>query len=57
MNTPIEERTIDDLKFSVCLPKTIAIRELQERMTDREAIRAVLNEPVIFCSDALETKH
>jgi hypothetical protein len=52
MATPIEEKTIDDLKFSVCLPHDVAVSMLQRRMTDHEAIRAVLSEPVEFLRTA-----
>jgi ATP-dependent Lhr-like helicase len=48
MLTPIEEKALADLKFSVCLPKTLGVRELQERLTDRAAIRAVLSEPAAW---------
>jgi len=52
LRTPIEEKALVDLKFSVCLPKALGVRELQERLTDRAAIRAVLEEPVAWRTDA-----
>lgn len=52
MTTPIRDESIDDLKFSACLPRDLAIRELQLRLTDRDAIRRVLAEPVSFVTDA-----
>ncbi len=44
MRAPIEDRAIDDLKFSTCLPRATARRELEERLTDRRAVAAVLAE-------------
>ena len=46
MATPVDDKTLDDLKFSVCLPRQIATDMLRRRMTDRAAIRSVLSEPV-----------
>lgn len=48
MMSPVDDRAIDDLKFSVCLPRDLAVRELEVRLTDAPAIRAVLAEPVTF---------
>lgn len=48
MVTPIEAKTIDSLKFSACLPPDMATRELQERLTDRSSLKAVLGEPATF---------
>jgi ATP-dependent Lhr-like helicase len=48
MRTPIEEKTIEELKFSECLPRPMAVRELEERLTDRVGIASVLNESVTF---------
>ena len=42
--TPIEQKAIDDLKFSACLPPDLAVRELAERLTDRKGIEAVLRD-------------
>lgn len=44
MRTPIEEKTIDDLKFAQCLPRALAERELEERLTDRPAIARTLQQ-------------
>jgi len=41
MATPIDEKAIDNLKFSVCLPEPIAVGLLEERLTDRRGIAAV----------------
>lgn len=46
MNSPVEQKAIDDLKFSVCLPPPLAVGLLQKRLTDRTAITKVLSEPV-----------
>jgi ATP-dependent Lhr-like helicase len=46
--SPVEETTIEGLKFSQCLPRETAVKELQERLTDRPAITSVLAEPVVF---------
>ncbi|MBI2567263.1 MAG: DEAD/DEAH box helicase [Candidatus Schekmanbacteria bacterium] len=46
--SPVQEKVIDDLKFSVCLPMGIAMRMLEERLTDREAVRAVLAQETHF---------
>lgn len=48
MQTPIEEKTIEDLKFSVCLPDHLAKGLLRERLTDRPGIRGVLSQPLRF---------
>ena len=37
----IDERAIDGLKFSDCLPHDTAIRMLSNRMRDRDAIREI----------------
>lgn len=47
MATPIDERAIDDLKFSVCLPERVAIDMLEERLTDRRGVAAVQTETVV----------
>lgn len=52
MRTPIEEKTIDDLKFAQCLPRPMAERELEERLTDRPAIAGVLARPPRLLTDA-----
>ena len=46
--TPVSDKTIDDLKFSVCLPRHLAKKELELRMSDPAAIREVLEAPVRF---------
>lgn len=48
MMSPVDDRAIDDMKFSVCLPRDLAVRELQVRLTDNSAIAAVLAEPVAY---------
>ena len=47
MATPIDEKAIEDLKFSVCLPEKIAVGMLEERLTDRRGIAAVQAEAVV----------
>ena len=47
LRTPVDEGAIDRLKFSACLPRVLAVSVLEERLTDRRAITAVLNEPVV----------
>jgi ATP-dependent Lhr-like helicase len=44
--TPVDDRAIDGLKFNQCLPREVAERMLSRRMTDREAIRVVLGQPL-----------
>lgn len=44
--TPVDDRAVDGLKFNQCLPPDVAERMLSRRMTDREAIRAVLGQDV-----------
>lgn len=46
--TPVADGAVDDLKFSQCLPRALATRMLQRRMTDAGAIRSVLSERVEF---------
>jgi ATP-dependent Lhr-like helicase len=46
MRSPVSEETVDKLKFSVCLPRDLAVRMLETRLTDHEAVRRVLCEPV-----------
>ncbi len=41
-------RLAPNLKFSVGLPRDLGVRELEGRLTDAPAIRAVLAEPVAF---------
>jgi ATP-dependent Lhr-like helicase len=48
MAAPVNTNAIHELKFSTCVPLTIATRMLAERLTDRPAIRAVLAEPVTY---------
>jgi ATP-dependent Lhr-like helicase len=48
MRTPIEEKTIEELKFSECLPRQVAVRALQERLTDRSGITSTLSSEVRF---------
>lgn len=50
MRTPIEEKTIEALKFSECLPRELAVAELQDRLTDRPGISKALSQPVRFVS-------
>jgi ATP-dependent Lhr-like helicase len=40
--SPVADRALDELKFSVCLPHGLAKKVLQERTTDQVAISAVL---------------
>src|SRR5690606_27404523 len=54
MHTPIEEKTIDDLKFSRCLPRPLAVRQLEERLTDRAAIAATIATMPRLVTDAGE---
>lgn len=54
MHTPIEEKTIDDLKFSQCLPRPLAVRQLEERLTDRAAIAATIATMPRLVTDAGE---
>ncbi|MBI2569076.1 MAG: DEAD/DEAH box helicase [Candidatus Schekmanbacteria bacterium] len=46
LRSPVQEKSIDDLKFSACLPRSLAIQMLEERLTDRLGISAVLGEEV-----------
>lgn len=46
MKTPVSEEAIERLKFSVCLPKDLAVHMLETRLTDQAAIQAVLREPI-----------
>lgn len=39
--TPIDDRAVDRLKFSDCLPKALAVEILEARMTDARAIQQV----------------
>ncbi len=52
MRTPIEEKTIDGLKFSECLPRPLAVKELEERLTDRPAIASTAREPFRFITES-----
>ena len=44
--TPVNDKALDGLKFSACLPEWLARRMLSERMTDVAAIKSVLAENV-----------
>ena len=46
--TPVNEKALDGLKFSACLPEWLARQTLSQRMTDVEAIQAVLAERARF---------
>jgi ATP-dependent Lhr-like helicase len=46
MRTPVAAEAIDRLKFSVCLPESLAVEVLEARLTDCAAIQAVLAEPI-----------
>jgi ATP-dependent Lhr-like helicase len=52
MRTPIEEKTIEALKFSECLPRPLAVKELEERLTDRVGVSGVLGRGRRFITDA-----
>ena len=43
---PVTDDAVDALKFSACLPRRLAVRTLQERGADRDAVRACLSEPM-----------
>ena len=43
---PVSDDAVDALKFSACLPRRLAVRTLQERGADRDAVRACLGEPL-----------
>ena len=43
---PVTDDAVDSLKFSACLPRSLAVRTLQERGSDRDAVRACLHEPM-----------
>lgn len=43
---PVTDDAVDALKFSACLPRRLAVRTLQERGADRDAVRACLSEPI-----------
>ena len=45
--TPIADRAIEQLKFSDCLPREIAVQVLEARMTDTAAIQSVAAERVV----------
>ena len=44
--TPVNDKALDGLKFSACLPEWLARRILSQRMTDVAAIESVLAERV-----------
>ena len=43
---PVTDDAVNALKFSACLPRRLAVRTLQERGADRDAVRACLGEPL-----------
>ena len=43
---PVADDAVDSLKFSACLPRRLAVQTLQERGSDRDAVRACLSEPM-----------
>jgi ATP-dependent Lhr-like helicase len=51
MRPPIEEDSICGLKFSECLPSELAVRLLQNRLSDPQGIRSVLKAPVKFARE------
>ena len=44
--TPVDAKTLEQLKFSECLPRNLAMKELEARMTDRNGAMHVANERV-----------
>jgi len=44
--TPVDAKTLQQLKFSECLPRNLAMKELEARMTDRNRAMQVANERV-----------
>jgi ATP-dependent Lhr-like helicase len=52
--SPVADRALEELKFSVCLPDGLARKVVQDRTTDRKAIDSTLRLPtrVVTLSDA-----
>lgn len=46
LRSPLNDRALAGLKFSACLPESIARKELSLRLTDSESIDRVLDQPV-----------
>jgi ATP-dependent helicase Lhr and Lhr-like helicase len=44
MAVPVDPKMLAQLKFSDCLPETLATTELQSRLTDRQACRKILDQ-------------
>lgn len=42
LKSPVDDRALEGLKFSACLPEHLARRELEERLTDSASIAVVL---------------
>jgi ATP-dependent Lhr-like helicase len=53
LNPPIDARAIEGLKFSECMPPSLALATLRRRASDARAVAAVLGEPVSVVGDAL----
>lgn len=43
---PANDDAVESLKFAACLPRTLALRTLRARGSDREAVRACRREPL-----------
>jgi ATP-dependent Lhr-like helicase len=46
--TPVDPKALSQLKFSECLPRELASKELEARLTDRSAVLEILRERVGF---------
>lgn len=46
----MDESAIDGLKFSECLPRDLALQMLEQRLSDPDAVRSVLESQVRLVS-------
>jgi ATP-dependent Lhr-like helicase len=50
MSVAVEERALEGLKFSACLPRDLALDMLRTRLGDPPAVQAILEQPVHYVS-------